>query len=304
MNTDPINPQLLARLAKLPQVLAQSVRGQPEAITTLTDIVEAREREMYPRRGCRSAILLVGPTGSGKTEMAKALAKALYEEDRLMRIDVSEFAHSNSIELALAEGPDRLGRFSRAHARVPAGIWLLDEIEKGCAEFKDLLIQMIYEGEVTLASGRTLDFSNIYILATSNLGSREILEREHLPFESLENHVLEQMEAWLRPELLARFDALIVFRPLEWDTQKEIVIKSLDELVVWHRERHQREITYDGDIVEFLLARGFSPRYGARPLLRTINRMVSLAILHALRNRASGTGHLVIHGEQLRINKP
>jgi ATP-dependent Clp protease ATP-binding subunit ClpA len=301
MNTQPIPPDLLARLAALPHVLAQSVRGQPEAITALADIVECREREMYPRHGCRSAVLKVGPTGSGKTQMAKDLAQALYGPAHLMRFDVSEFAHPLSLDQALADEPHRQGRLARAYEKVPAGIWLFDEIEKGCPEFKDLLLQMIYEGEVTLASGRTLDFSNIYILATSNLGSREILEREHLPFESLENHVLERMEEWLRPELLARFDALVVFRPLEWVTQKDIVTKRLDELVVWHRDRHQRTITYDSDVVEFLMARGFSPRYGARPLLRTINRMVSLAILHALRNGADGSGHLVIHGEQLRI---
>src|ERR1017187_7444204 len=127
--------------------------------------------------------------------------------------------------------------------RVPKGVWLFDEIEKGCPEFKNLLIQIIYESQVTLASGRTLDFSDIYVIATSNLGSREILERNHLPFESLEQHVVTVMEKWFLPELLARFEAFIVFRPLDWDTQQEITRKRLDELVVWHRERHQRIIT-------------------------------------------------------------
>ena len=301
MNNNPMNPELEACLATLPKVLAHSVRGQPDAINTVADIFECREREMCPPSGCRSALLLVGPTGSGKTECVKALAQALYGEAHLMRIDVSEFAHPQSLETALGDGQNVKGRLASAYEKVPCGIWLFDEIEKGSAEFKDLLIQIIYEGQVTLASGRTLDFGDIYVLATSNLGSREILEREHLPFESLEKYVLECLEEWFRPELLARFEAPIVFRALEWDTQKEIVAKRLDELVLWQRERHQRVLTYDGDVVEFLLARGFSPRYGARPLLRTINRMVSLAILHGIRSGANGSGHLVIDGEQLRI---
>jgi ATP-dependent Clp protease ATP-binding subunit ClpA len=301
MNANTINQDLLARLATLAQVLAHAVRGQPEAITAVTDIFECREREMFKSSGSRTAILLIGPTGSGKTQIVKEIARALYGEGRLMRIDASELAQANSLEVALGDGHNIKGRLAMAHEKVPAGIWLFDEIEKGCAEFKDLLLQITYEGEVTLASGRTLDFRDIHVFATGNLGSREILEREHLPFESLENYVLECLEEKFRPELVARFETPIVFRALEMDTQKEIVVKGLDELVAWQRERHGRVITYDGDVVEFLLARGFSPRYGARPLLRMIKRMVSLAILRAIRSGASGSGHLVIDGEQLRV---
>ena len=293
-----------AVLDALPKTLARSVRGQTEAIEEVSEIVECFERDLRPRQGCRGAFLFVGPTGSGKTELGKALSQTLYGARGLLRIDVGEFALPQSLEIALGDGHHIKGRFAAAHDRVPKGVWLFDEIEKGCPEFKNLLIQIIYESQVTLASGRTLDFSDIYVIATSNLGSREILERNHLPFESLEQHVVTVMEKWFLPELLARFEAFIVFRPLDWDTQEEITRKRLDELVVWHRERHQRIITYDGEVVEFLLAKGFSPRYGARPLLRTIDRFVARAILHALRNGHSGSGKLVIEGEQLRIKQP
>src|SRR5262249_21281315 len=142
-----------------------------------------------------------------------------------VRFDVSEFATPQSMEVALGDGRKLRGRLAAAHDAVPEGIWLFDEIEKGCEEFKDLLIQMTDAARVTTASGRTLDFSRIYIIGTSNLGSREILERDHLPFTSLETHVVQCLEQWLRPELLGRFESPVVFRPLDWSTQKEIAVK-------------------------------------------------------------------------------
>jgi ATP-dependent Clp protease ATP-binding subunit ClpA len=154
---------------------------------------------------------------------------------------------------------------------------------------------------VTLASGRTLDFSRIYLVATSNLGSREILEREHLPFTSLESHIVQCLEQWLRPELLARFETAFVFRPLDWETQKEVTAKRLEELVAWQRKQHQRDVRYDAAVVEHLIAAGFSRRYGARPLLRTIDRLMGNAMVRALRADNSGDGLLCVDGEALRL---
>ena len=301
MNTLSSHPARQHRLSALKPALSHAVRGQSEAIENLTEVVECRELEMIPPQGCRAAVILIGPTGVGKTEVAKALALALFGPGHLAQFDASEFALPQSLEVALGDGHQIRGRLASAYEQVPEGVWLFDEIEKGCPEFKDLLIQITYEGKVTLASGKTLDFANLYVIATSNLGSREILEREHLPFTSLEEHVIERLEHWFRPELLARFEAPIVFRSLDWDTQKEIVRKRLDELLAWQRERHRRPLTYGEDVVEFLLATGFSPRYGARPLLRTINRWVARAILRAIRDGQNGSGRLVVEGEQLRV---
>lgn len=294
-------PDPLAYLKNLPRVLTESVRGQPDAITSVVEVIEAREREMTPPQGCKGALLLVGPTGVGKTELAKALAEAIYGPGHLVRFDSSEFALPQSLEIALGDGQQIKGRLESAYDQVPKGVWLFDEIEKGSVEFKNLLIQMTYEGEVTLASGRKLSFGNMFVIATSNLGSREILEREHLPFETLEKHVLERLERWFLPELLVRFDVPIVFRPLNWETQQEITRKHLDELVVWHAQRHQRALSYDEEILEFLLADGYSPRYGARPLLRSINRRVSQAILAEIRSGRNGSGRLVVDGERLGV---
>jgi ATP-dependent Clp protease ATP-binding subunit ClpC len=290
------------RVTELSTLLSRAIRGQPDALVAIADLVACREHEMTPPKGCRGALLFVGPTGVGKTESAKALAEALFGDGCMAQFDASEFSQPQSLEVALGDGRELRGRLQTAYDLVPEGVWLFDEIEKGCEPFKDLLIQITYEGKVTLASGRTLDFSKVYVIATSNLGSREILEREHLPFTSLEKHVVERLEHWFRAELLARFDSPIVFRALDWDTQKEIARKRLDELVAWHREHHQRSVSYAEEVVEFVLATGYSPRYGARPLLRTIDRLVSLAVLNALREGRDGQGSLVIEGERLRVD--
>jgi ATP-dependent Clp protease ATP-binding subunit ClpA len=279
--------------------LARFVRGQSEVLETLAGAVARREHELAPPRGCRDAFLFVGPTGVGKTELARALAHALYGQGHWMRFDASEFALPQSLEVALGDGRGLKGRLASAYSTVPAGVWLFDEIEKGCEAFKDLLIQMTDAGRVTLASGERLDFSAIYIVATSNLGSREILEREHLPFTSLERHVVERLEHWLRPELLARFQTPFVFRPLDWEAQKEITRKRLNELVAWQARRHQRLLLYEDAVVEHLIAAGFSRRHGARPLLRTIDRLVGDAILNGMQQDGAGSGRLAVHGDGL-----
>ena len=281
--------------------LAKSVLGQSEVLDGIANAVDRQEWEMAPPRGSRAAFLFVGPTGVGKTETSLALAKALYGEGHFVRIDASEFSQPESLTVALGDGAGLKGRLATAYDKVPAGIWLFDEIEKGCSEFKDLLLQITDAGRLTVASGRVLDFTQIYIIATSNLGTREILEKPHLRFTSLENHVLTCLEAWLRPELLARFESPFVFRPLDWDVQKEIVRKRLDELAAWHRERHERQLTFDEAAIDHLIAVGFSRRYGARQLIRTIDRLVGNAIVQDLRIGRLGNGLLVPDGETLRV---
>ncbi len=287
-------------LADLGLRLSAVVRGQVRVISILTNAIERKVRKLAPPRGCRGAFLFVGPTGVGKTETARALAQVLYG-GQMVRIDASEFANSQCTEIALGDGRTAAGRFAAAYDVAPSGVWLFDEIEKGAEQFKDLLIQMTDAGRVTLASGRTLDFSDIYLIATSNLGTREILEREHLPFTSLERHVLQCVERWMRPELLARFDAVLVFRPLDWDSQVEITCKRLDELMAWYLSEHGWVVTYDRALVDHLIAVGFSRRYGARPLIRAIDQAVGDALLPALRAGRTGSGQLVVSGEALLL---
>ncbi len=155
-------------------------------------------------------------------------------------------------------------------------------------------------GRLTLANGETLDLSRIYIVVTSNLGSAEILGREHLPFASLEKHVVRCIQRHLRPELLARFKRPFVFRPLTREVQAEIAAERLKDLMAWEGAQGRR-ITYDDAVVRFVLQRGFSPRLGARPLLDTLHELVGNAIAVSLLDGGRGEGRLVIEGPQLRL---
>lgn len=282
-------------------LLSQSVLGQEDVIAEVANAMERRERELSPPRACRGAFVFVGPTGVGKTELAKTVATALFGEGHFARIDVSEFARPDCLAIALGDGVKQSGLIEAMYDSTPSGIWLLDEIEKGPPAFKNLLLQITDAGRLTVASGRVLDFSNIYIIVTANLGTREILEK-NLVFTSLQRHVLRSLEEWLNPEFLGRFDPPFVFRPLDWEVQMRIARKRLDELAAWHLQRHKRILTYDDAAVEHILALGFSPRYGARWLIKTIDRLVGKAVIEQIRQgNKCLNGHLVPNGEGLSI---
>jgi ATP-dependent Clp protease ATP-binding subunit ClpA len=290
----------IRRLAELSQTLTRRIRGQDEILDRLVEEIVRRELNTVPQTGCRGALFFAGPTGVGKTETARLLAATLFGSEAFVRFDCSEFKTLGSIAGLLGDRAGDPGRFGQAYASVPAGVWLFDEIEKAHAEFVHLFLQMTDAGRLTLASGETLDLSRIYIVVTSNLGSAEILGREHLPFASLEKHVVRCIRRHLRPELLARFGKPYVFRPLTREVQAEIADEQLTGLMRWQREQG-RCITFDESIVRFVLQRGFSPELGARPLLATIRELVGNAVGESLLSGGSGEGRLVIEGTQLRL---
>ena len=192
------------------------------------------------------------------------------------------------------------GRLGQAFDQIQNGVWLWDEIEKAHPELVQLFLQMADEARVTLACGETLDLRNIYLIVTSNLGSAEIIGREFLTFTSLERHVVNAIEQFLRPELLGRFGRPYVFRPLSRDVQVQITGQRLDELLAWELEQG-RQIQPHPEVLPFLIHRGFSPRLGARPLLRFIEEMVGDAVADCLWNGGSGDGLLIVNGEQLEV---
>jgi ATP-dependent Clp protease ATP-binding subunit ClpB len=261
----------------LPELEA-NIKGQREALRRLVSAALRREYWTIPPRGCRDAFFLAGPTGVGKTEAAVVLSRHLFGDKRLVRFDSSEFKTVERV-MALLDDPHRhRGRFGQAHARVAEGVWLFDEIEKGHGEFVDLFLQMLDEGRITLANGEVLDLSGVYIVVTSNLGSAAILGCENLPFTSLEEHVVRAIQNHLRPELLGRFGAPFVFRPLSRPVQLEITELHLGRLLEWQTTQG-RHVTCDPGVAEFVLQRGFSRTLGARPLLDTLNELVGDAIV-------------------------
>lgn len=288
------------RLAALSAGLNHRIRGQAEVLERLVEAVVRRELNTAPQTGCREAFFFAGPTGVGKTETARLLAAGLFGDRALVRFDCSEYKTLESVAALLGNRAGDPGRFGQAYASVRAGVWLFDEIEKSHPEFVHLFLQMTEAGRLTLASGETLDLSRLYIVVTSNLGSAEIIGREHLPFASLEKHVVRCIQRHLRPELLARFKRPFVFRPLSREVQAEIAEQRVRQLVAWHLAQGRR-IAYDNAIVQFVLQRGFSPRLGARPLLDTIHELVGNAISEDLLAGGCGEGRLVIAGQKLRL---
>jgi ATP-dependent Clp protease ATP-binding subunit ClpA len=289
-----------AQLNQLPDVLHQRIRGQKEVIQRAVDVVQRRETEVVPQRGARGTMILAGPTGVGKTLLALTLAQGLFGPDRLVRIDCSEFKTLNSYEGLFGNRTGDEGRFGQAYAKVPEGIWLFDEIEKAHPDFVHLFLQGADAARLTLANGKMLSLERIYLLLTTNVGSSGMVGREHLPFASLENHVSRTIENWLRPELLGRFGRPFVFRPLDREAQQQITQDRVAEIVQWNRVRG-REITVHPNVIPFLACRGFSRRLGARPLQQTIEELVGNAIKSALLRGETGSGTLILSGDQLLL---
>jgi len=287
-------------LGSLSHQLRLRVKGQPEVVSRLSAALIRRETGSVPQRGPRGKFFFAGPTGTGKTFTAQGVAEILFGHGHLVIFDCSEFKTIGSVASLLGDRNGDQGRFGAAYSKVPAGVYLFDEIEKGHLEFVDLFLQMAGDGRVTLANGQTIDLSGIYLFVTSNLGSAEILGRQHLPFASLERHVVRRVQQHLRPELLGRFGRPFVFRALNRETQTEIALQKLEHLIEWQSERG-RHITCDPEVVAFLMHRGFSNRLGARPLLDVIEEFVGNAMAENLLPGGPGSGRLVVCGDHLKL---
>jgi ATP-dependent Clp protease ATP-binding subunit ClpA len=291
------------KLIELETTLRQRIRGQTEALARLMEAIRRRELNTVPQHGSRGCYIFAGPTGVGKTETARTIAEVLYASDSLLRIDCSEYKTLESLSSLLGDATGSRGRLGHAYARNPQGVWLWDEIEKAHPELVQLFLQMADAGRITLACGDTLDLRDIYLILTTNLGSAEIIGREHLTFTSLERHVIRCIEQFLRPELLGRFSRYakpIVFRPLARMVQAEIAEQRQSDLLLWH-QGEGRLIDVHPEVLLFLIYRGFSARLGARPLLGFIEEQIGNAVAENLMASGTGSGKLMVEGDRLKL---
>jgi ATP-dependent Clp protease ATP-binding subunit ClpA len=236
------------------------------------------------------SFLFLGPTGVGKTELAKALAAALFdEEEALVRLDMSEFMERNAVARLVGAPPGYVGyeeggQLTEAVRRRPYAVLLLDEVEKAHPDVFNLLLQVLDDGRLTDSQGRTVDFRHTVVIMTSNLASRAILERarsapspdepgEQARDRSLDRAVEEALARQFRPEFLNRIDEVIRFRPLARADLERIVRLQLAELALLLREQHL-ELEVDETVVAALAAQGYEPEYGARPLRRVLRRRI------------------------------
>jgi ATP-dependent Clp protease ATP-binding subunit ClpC len=267
------------RLLRLEETLHARVIGQDEAVSAVAEAVRrARAGLADPNRPVGS-FLFLGPTGVGKTELARALAAALFgEEDRMVRFDMSEFQERHTVSRLLGAPPgyvgyEEAGQLTEAVRRTPYTVLLLDEIEKAHPDVFNTLLQLLDAGRVTDAQGRTVDFSNTVVIMTSNVGADRILAatRAGTPIEELREPLMQQLGQQFRPEFLNRIDEIIIFGGLDRGQVRQIAELMLEQT---RRRLRAQEITLDisDEALDWLATRGFQPEFGARPLRRTIQR--------------------------------
>ena len=275
----------MQKLLRMEDFLHKRVIGQDEAVTVVSDAIRrARSGLKDPKRPIGSFIFL-GPTGVGKTELAKSLAEFLFnDEDALIRIDMSEYMEKHSVARLVGAPPgyvgyDEGGQLTEAVRRKPYSVVLFDEIEKAHPDVFNIMLQLLDDGRLTDSKGRTVDFKNTLIIMTSNIGSSIILDNtlnammSEKDFEQTKEQVMELMKEQFKPEFLNRIDDIVFFRALTLQQLKAIVDIYFDGLTKLFKERDMKlEITDDAK--EFLATQGFNPVYGARPLKRTIRQLV------------------------------
>ncbi|EUJ46713.1 ATP-dependent chaperone ClpB [Listeria riparia] len=269
------------KLLKLAESLREKVIGQENAVELVSDaVIRARAGIKDPRRPIGSFIFL-GPTGVGKTELAKALAFNLFDsEDHMIRIDMSEYMEKHSVSRLVGAPPGYVGyeeggQLTEAVRRNPYSIILLDEIEKAHPDVFNILLQVLDDGRITDSQGRLIDFKNTVIIMTSNIGSTMLLERtvDGEISEQLEEDVLEVLQASFKPEFLNRVDDIILFKPLTLENIKGIVEKVVAELEV-RLASQEIAITMTEDAKRYIAEEAYDPVYGARPLKRYITRQI------------------------------
>ncbi|MBN1460009.1 MAG: ATP-dependent chaperone ClpB [Armatimonadetes bacterium] len=267
------------KLLKMEDRLHERVVGQNEAIRAVANAVRrARAGLQDPNRPLGSFIFL-GPTGVGKTELARALAEFLFDDERAMvRLDMSEYMEKHTVSRLIGAPPGYVGyeeggQLTEAVRRRPYSVVLLDEIEKAHPDVFNVLLQLLDDGRLTDGHGRTVDFKNTVLIMTSNLGSQWLADIESGEEETARQRVLQELRASFRPEFLNRVDEIIIFHQLGRDEIRRIVELQFSMLKRRLTERHIDVVLREG-AQEVLVNEGYDPSYGARPLKRTIQRLV------------------------------
>ena len=275
------------KLLNLEIDLSQKVIGQAEAVQAVSAAIRRARAGMKDSRRPVGSFLFLGPTGVGKTELAKTLASSLFDEqDALIRLDMSEFMERNAVARLIGAPPGYVGyeeggQLTEAVRRRPYAVLLLDEIEKAHSDVFNLLLQVLDDGRLTDSQGRTVDFRHTIIVMTSNLASRQILDSAKVKredndngadeYQNLSNQIDQALTKHFRPEFLNRIDETIIFHPLKAKDLQKIVRLQLAELEKLLIEQGL-ELRVDDETIKALAAEGYEPEYGARPLNRVLRR--------------------------------
>ncbi|MFC7685646.1 ATP-dependent Clp protease ATP-binding subunit [Ureibacillus sp. GCM10028918] len=299
------------KLLRLKDTLHERVVGQDMAVKLVTESVwRARSGIKDPNRPIGSFIFL-GPTGVGKTELAKALASQLFDsEDHFIRIDMSEYMEKHSVSRLVGAPPGYIGyeeggQLTEAVRRNPYSVVLLDEIEKAHPDVANILLQILDDGRITDSQGRLVNFTNTVVIMTSNIGSHYLLETNTKQQQSIEDLVMAELRTHFKPELLNRVDDIIMFHALSKEHFHAIAWKYVGHL----QERvaqQEIELIVSKEAVDWIVEHGIDPQFGARPLKRFIQRNVETAVAKELLKGEVLPGeslHVTLENNQLLVKK-
>lgn len=283
-----------ARLLNLEKKLHKRVVGQDEAVRSVANAVRRGRVGLKDPKRPIGSFLFLGPTGVGKTELSKALAEAVFgDEKSIIRVDMSEYMEKHSVSKLIGSPPgyvgfDEGGQLSEKVRRNPYSVILFDEIEKAHPDVFNVLLQVLDDGHITDSQGRMVDFKNTVIIMTSNAGASRIVEPKTLGFTStgdeeknhadMKNNVMDEVKRLFKPEFINRIDDIIVFRALTKDDVKAISVLMLKELKERVKQQADITLTYGEKLKEYIFEKGYDKKYGARPLKRAIQTHIEDAL--------------------------
>jgi ATP-dependent Clp protease ATP-binding subunit ClpB len=290
------------KLVHMEERLRQRVVGQDDALGRVSNAVRRSRAGLSDTKRPIGSFIFLGPTGVGKTELARALAEFLFDDEKLMiRIDMSEYMEKHSVSRLIGAPPGYVGyeeggQLTEQIRRHPYSVVLFDEIEKAHPDVFNVLLQILEDGRLTDGKGRTVDFRNTVMVMTSNVGSTAIFELSNKDPELARKEAMEALRASFRPEFINRIDEIVIFNPLGKEQLAKIVgllLKSVEKLL----EERQITLELTSAARELLLREGYDPAYGARPLRRTIQRLIQDPLAMQI---LQGT---VLPGEHIRVDR-
>jgi ATP-dependent Clp protease ATP-binding subunit ClpB len=290
------------KLVHMEERLRQRVVGQDDALVRVSNAIRRSRAGLSDTKRPIGSFIFLGPTGVGKTELARALAEFLFDDEKLMiRIDMSEYMEKHSVSRLIGAPPGYVGyeeggQLTEQVRRHPYSVVLFDEIEKAHPDVFGVLLQILEDGRLTDGKGRTVDFRNTVLVMTSNVGSAAIYELAGKDPEMARKEAMEALRQSFRPEFINRIDEIVIFNPLGKEQLEGIVtllLRNVEKLLA------ERQITIEltAAAKELLLREGYDPAYGARPLRRTIQRLVQDPLaLQILEGR-------ILPGDRVRVDR-
>ncbi len=269
-----------SKLTKLEESINRQVIGQDRAVTAVASAIRRSRAGLGDVNRPIGSFLFLGPTGVGKTEVARSLCRELFDDEHAMiRIDMSEYMERHAVARLIGSPPgyvgyDQGGQLTEAVRRRPYSVVLFDEIEKAHPDVFNVLLQVLDDGRLTDGQGRTIDFSNTIIIMTSNVGSQMIMDYTGDDISSLDNQILETLRGHFRPEFLNRIDDIVIFDRIYPESMRAIVDVQLEKVIRQVKDSRDITLDFDSSVRDMLARDGYDPSFGARPLKRLIQKRV------------------------------